>query len=93
MVSPGLSSVPASRLPIITASAPAAIALVMSPEYLMPPSAISGTPVPRGARAFRNRRDLRHAGAGNHARGADRARPDAHLDAVHAQRDQSRAPS
>ncbi len=51
MVSPGLSSVPASRLPIITASAPAAMALVMSPEYLMPPSAISGTPASRAARA------------------------------------------
>ena len=51
MVSPGLSSVPASRLPIITVSAPAAIALVTSPEYLTPPSATSGTPVPRTARA------------------------------------------
>src|ERR1035438_2341657 len=44
MVSPGLSSVPANRLPIMTASAPAAMALVMSPENLMPPSAINGTP-------------------------------------------------
>src|ERR1035441_2575034 len=51
MVSPGLSSVPASRLPIMTVSAPAAIALVTSPEYLMPPSAISGTPASRVARA------------------------------------------
>src|SRR6266581_2412442 len=51
MVSPGLSSVPANRLPIITVSAPAAIALVMSPEYLMPPSEISGTPEPLVARA------------------------------------------
>jgi hypothetical protein len=50
MVSPGLSSVPASRLPIITASAPAAMALVMSPENLMPPSAINGTPACRVAR-------------------------------------------
>src|SRR3954470_22479160 len=50
IVSPGLSSVPASRLPIITASAPAAIAFVISPEYLMPPSAISGTPASRVAR-------------------------------------------
>ena len=65
------------------------MALVMSPEYLMPPSAISGTPrFARGARAFGDRRDLRHAGARNHARGADGARPDADLDAVHAQRDQ-----
>src|ERR1039458_7426923 len=49
IVSPGLSSVPASRLPIITQSAPAAIAFVISPEYLMPPSAISGTPPSRVA--------------------------------------------
>jgi hypothetical protein len=55
----------------------------------MPPSAISGTPASRAARAaFGNRRDLRHARAGNHPRGADRPRTDAHLDAVHAQRDQ-----
>ena len=32
-------------------AAPAAIALLMSPEYLMPPSAITGTPVPLAARA------------------------------------------
>ncbi len=44
MSSPGLSSVPAKREPIITASAPAAIALLMSPEYLMPPSAMTGMP-------------------------------------------------
>ena len=60
---------PANRLPIITQSAPAAIALVISPEYLMPPSAISGTPVPRGgARAFGDRRDLRHARAADTTR-------------------------
>ena len=35
----------------MTAEAPAAIALVMSPEYLMPPSAMMGTPVPSAARA------------------------------------------
>src|SRR5215471_14981971 len=46
IISPGLSSVPANKEPIITASAPAAIALVMSPEYLTPPSAIIGTPEP-----------------------------------------------
>ncbi len=43
MVSPGDSSVPASTEPAITESAPAAIALAMSPLYLMPPSAITGT--------------------------------------------------
>ncbi len=44
MVSPGLSSVPANKFPIITQLAPAAIALVISPEYLIPPSAIIGIP-------------------------------------------------
>ena len=86
IVSPGLSSVPASRLPIITVSAPAAIAFVTSPENLMPPSAISGMPAFAGrAAAFRNGGELRNAGAGDDARGADGARPDADLDAVHAQ--------
>ncbi len=42
---------PANREPIITESAPAARALVMSPENLMPPSAMSGTSVSRQARA------------------------------------------
>src|SRR5438876_9022142 len=51
MVSPGDSSVPANRLPIITQDAPAANALEMSPEYLIPPSAMSGTSVPWAARA------------------------------------------
>src|SRR5699024_2684115 len=40
--SPGLSSVPANSDPAITIFAPAAIALVISPEYLIPPSAITG---------------------------------------------------
>src|SRR3954465_11583436 len=39
MISPGASSLPANRLPTITVCAPAAIALAMSPEYLIPPSA------------------------------------------------------
>src|SRR5256885_1742407 len=47
MISPGASSVPANRLPIITVSAPAASALATSPEYLMPPSATIATPEPR----------------------------------------------
>ena len=50
-ISPGLSSQPASRPPSITASAPAAIALAMSPEYCMPPSPITGTLAARAARA------------------------------------------
>ena len=40
------------------------------------------------ARSFQDGRDLRHARAGHHARGADRARADADFDAVDAQRDQ-----
>ena len=48
--SPGLSSVPASIEPIITLDAPAASAFTASPEYLMPPSAITGTsPAPSTA--------------------------------------------
>ena len=39
-----LFGVPASMLPIITLHAPAASAFTASPEYLMPPSAITGTP-------------------------------------------------
>src|SRR5258705_4705382 len=49
--SPGLSSQPASREPSITVSAPATIALAMSPEYCMPPSPMTGTPASRQARA------------------------------------------
>mmetsp|Transcript_49098 Transcript_49098/g.147836 ORF Transcript_49098/g.147836 Transcript_49098/m.147836 type:complete len:202 (+) Transcript_49098:384-989(+) len=44
MVSPGASSVPDSMDPNMTVLAPAAIALVMSPLFRMPPSAIMGTP-------------------------------------------------
>ena len=47
--SPGLSSQPASRPPSITVSAPAAMALAMSPEYCRPPSPITGTPAGRAA--------------------------------------------
>ena len=39
---PGLSSHPAKMLPIIHTFAPAAIAFVISPEYLIPPSAMIG---------------------------------------------------
>ncbi len=50
MTSPGASSVPANSEPIMTLSAPAAIALATSPEYLMPPSAMTG--MPRAAAAW-----------------------------------------
>src|SRR5699024_6702401 len=43
-VAPGLSSVPASKLPNITACPPADNALMMSPENLIPPSAIIDLP-------------------------------------------------
>ena len=42
--SPGASSQPASSAPTITVSAPATRALAISPAYLTPPSAITGTP-------------------------------------------------
>src|SRR5665213_2901818 len=45
--SPGLSSTPASKLPSITASAPTAIALAISPLYCRPPSPMTGTPAAR----------------------------------------------
>ena len=44
ITSPGDSSVPASIEPSMTASAPAAIAFATSPDDVMPPSAITGTP-------------------------------------------------
>ena len=80
---PGLSSVPASRLPTITVSAPAAIAFATSPGSRMPPSAITGTPcLAAGRDGVEHRRQLRHADARDDARRAGRARPDADLDRV-----------
>ena len=43
MVSPGLSSVPAKTLPIITQLAPAAMAFTISPVYRIPPSLMMPT--------------------------------------------------
>ena len=54
MVSPGDSLVPANSDPNITQSAPAAIALGISPVYRIPPSAITGTPEPFMAAATSN---------------------------------------
>src|SRR6476646_10950394 len=45
-VSPVDSSVPASNPPSMTTEAPAASALLISPENLTPPSATIGTPLP-----------------------------------------------
>ena len=49
IVSPGDSCVPANSDPSITQSAPAAIAFVISPVCLTPPSAITVIPVPARA--------------------------------------------
>ena len=69
--------------------APAAMALVMSPEYLMPPSAMMGMScLLRGFVRFADGGDLRHARAGDHARGADGAGTDADLDGVRARIDE-----
>jgi hypothetical protein len=75
--------VPAKSEPIITLWAPAAMALATSPEYLTPPSAMTGTSCssPPGD-ARRRWRDLRHADPGHDARGADAPGPDADLDRV-----------
>jgi hypothetical protein len=94
--SPGDSSRPANSEPIITQSAPAAMALAMSPDRRMPPSAITGTflPVVRSARhRVHDGGDLRHAHAGHDARRADRARADADLDRVRPARMRSMAAS
>ena len=49
IVSPGDSSTPANIDPSITESAPAANAFTISPVYLIPPSAMTGTPEPEMA--------------------------------------------
>ena len=52
-------------------------------RYLMPPSAITGTPLARAPRRTSMiGRELRHADAGHHAGRADRARSDADLDRI-----------
>ena len=90
MVSPGLSSTPANSEPIMMVLAPAAMALVMSPEYLMPPSAMSGmSRFAGGAISVGDSGDLRHADSGDHAGGADGAGADADLDCVRSGVDQS----
>ena len=55
----------------------------------MPPSAMTrDVPFAGGAVGLRDGRDLGHAGAGNHARGADGSRANADLDGVSACVDQ-----
>ena len=70
-------------------SAPATSALAMSPEYCRPPSPITGTPAGwQASDGLVDRGDLRHADPGDDAGRADRAGPDADLDAVRAGVDQ-----
>ena len=67
----------------MTDSAPATIALAMSPEYWRPPSAMTGTPAGlAGQGGLVDRGDLGDADAGDDAGRADRARADADLDRV-----------
>ena len=70
-------------------SAPPAIALARSPEYLMPPSAITGMPL-LGGRLHRrhDRGELRHTNTGDDPGGAYRARADSDLDRIGAGIDQ-----
>ena len=84
---PGASTAPANGEPSITASAPEAMALAMSPPVFMPPSVMIGTwrPVSRrepiaGRRDLQRGADLRHANAQYLARRAGRARADADQD-------------
>ena len=89
IISPGLSSVPANRLPIMHRAgadgdrlgdvARVADAAVGDDRHLVRR---------RGPRAVGNRGDHRHADAGDDARGADRAGADADLDRVDAEVDQ-----
>ena len=60
----------------MTVGAPAAIAFVTSPEYLMPPSAMTDDVRRRERlRAVGDGGDLRHADAGDDARRADAPGP------------------
>ena len=82
-MSPGDSSVPAKRLPSITADAPAAmrlrdVARVANAAIGDHRNVLRGHAVER----ILDRGDLRHADAGDDARRADRAGPDADLHAV-----------
>jgi hypothetical protein len=75
--------VPAKSPPIITTSAPAAMALAKSPEYFTPPSAITGMPRLRATRAQSEMAVICGTPTpATIARRADGARPDAHLDGV-----------
>ena len=89
MVSPGLSSTPAKSEPIITDAGAGGdglgdIAGVLDAAVGDDRNAAFAA----RAKGLGDGGDLRHAGAGDHARGADRAGPDADLDRVGAGVDQ-----
>ena len=87
--SPGASSVPASRLPIITAVRPGRDRL---DDVARGAHAAIGdrrhAALAAGGGGFQHRGELRHADAGDDARGADAARADADLHRVRAGLDQ-----
>ena len=62
--------------------APAAIAFVISPLYLIPPSAMMGTPALWRTNRFTHRIKLRNTDPRDHSRGANRSRPDSHFHRV-----------
>jgi hypothetical protein len=68
--------------------APAASALARSPEYLMPPSAMTGMPLLSGGGCVHDGGELGHADARDDPGRADRARADADLDRIRAGIDQ-----
>ena len=87
---PGLSSQPANMLPIMQTFAPAAMALVISPEYLIPPSAMIGIPYSLATCvAVHDRCDLRNTDTGNHTGGTDGTGSDTNLNGIRTCLDQS----
>ena len=89
IISPGLSSVPANRLPIITALAPTAMRLGDVAGVADAAVGDHRHLVRRGrARALGDRGDHRHADAGDDPGRADRAGADADLDRVDPEIDQ-----
>ena len=66
----------------MTTLAPAAIAFVMSPEYLIPPSAMMGISYLSASGAIKNGGNLRHSDAGHYTGGTNGTGTYALLDAV-----------
>ena len=80
--SPGLSSVPASMEPIMQHEAPGGQRL-HHVARILDAAVGDDRDVARAAHRVHDGGDLRHPDAGDHPRGADAARPDAHLHRVH----------